>query len=88
LLNNPAAPWDKPALSTWSEDGTTLHGVAVRTEKWRYAEYGPNGSNGAMLFDEKADPLEMTNLAEKPENKAVCANLSRLTRQFAATLGT
>jgi arylsulfatase A-like enzyme len=88
LLHNPQAPWDKPALSTWSEDGTTLHGVAVRTEKWRYAEYGPNGANGAMLFDEKADPLEMTNLADKPENKALCANLSTLTRQFAATLGT
>jgi arylsulfatase A-like enzyme len=88
LLQNPAAAWDKPALSTWSEDGVTLHGVAVRTEQWRYAEYGKDGVNGAMLFDPKADPLEMTNLANDDAHKPVCADLSALTRQFAATLGT
>ena len=37
LLENPAAPWDKPAYSVWSEDGKTLSGVAVRDERWRYA---------------------------------------------------
>jgi arylsulfatase A-like enzyme len=40
LLRDPSAPWDRPAFSVWSEDGQTLHGVAVRTETWRYAEYG------------------------------------------------
>jgi arylsulfatase A-like enzyme len=88
LLHNPQAAWDNPAFSTWSEDGATLHGVAVRNEQWRYAEFGKDGVNGAMLFDEKADPLEMTNLADKPEHKALCAELSALTRKFAATLGT
>jgi iduronate 2-sulfatase len=87
LLNKPEAPWDRPAYSVWSEDGTTLHGVAVRTEKWRYAEYGPDGKNGAMLFDEKADPLEMKNLAEDPKYAPVCAELSALTRKYAANLG-
>jgi iduronate 2-sulfatase len=88
LLKDPNAAWDKPALSTWSEDGSTLHGVAVRTEQWRYAEYGANGTNGAMLFDEKADPLEMTNLADKPEHKDLCAQLATQTREWAASLGT
>ena len=37
LLKNPTAKWDKPAYSIWSEDGQTAHGVAVRTEQWRYA---------------------------------------------------
>ncbi len=87
LLDNPAAPWDRPAYSVWSEDGRTLHGVAVRTEKWRYAEFGPDGKNGAMLFDPVADPLELRNLAENPEHRAVCAELSALTRQYAASLG-
>ena len=32
LLHNPAAAWDRPAYSVWSEDGRTLHGVAVRNE--------------------------------------------------------
>jgi arylsulfatase A-like enzyme len=86
LLEKPDRPWKPPAYSVWSEDGTTLHGVAVRTEEYRYAEFGPNGENGAMLFDSKADPLEMKNLAEDPKFAPVCAELSALTRKYAATL--
>jgi arylsulfatase A-like enzyme len=71
----------------WSEDGASLHGVAVRTEKWRYAEYGPEGKNGAMLLDPKADPLELKNLAADPQYAKVCADLSAMTRQYAAALG-
>ncbi len=87
LLKKPSAKWDKPAYSVWSEDGKTLHGVAVRTEQWRYAEFGPDGANGAMLFDAKKDPFEMTNLANDAKFESVCAKLSALTRQYAATLG-
>ena len=87
LLHDPAAPWDRPAYSVWSEDGTTLHGVAVRTEKWRYVEFGPEGKNGAMLFDPRADPLEMKNLADDPRYAAERAELSVLTRRHAANLG-
>ena len=87
LLANPTAEWDKPAFSIWSEDGRTIHGTAVRTEKYRYAEYGPNGVNGAMLLDSLADPLEMTNLAEDPKYASLCNELSARTREYAATLG-
>jgi iduronate 2-sulfatase len=87
LLNNPQAKWDRPAYSVWSEDGASLHGVAVRTETWRYAEFGPEGKNGAMLFDPKTDPLEMKNLADGPQHAKVCAQLSSLTRSYAANLG-
>jgi arylsulfatase A-like enzyme len=86
LLANPQATWENPAYSVWSEDGKTLHGTAVRTEQWRYAEYGPNGENGAMLLDPKNDPLEMKNLANDPQYKSTCAELSALTRKYAATL--
>ncbi len=86
LLNNPQAAWNRPAYSVWSEDGATLHGVAVRTEKWRYAEFGPAGKNDAMLFDPHADPLEMKNLAADPAQKSVCDELSALTRKYAASL--
>jgi arylsulfatase A-like enzyme len=87
LLTDPQATWKRPAFSVWSEDGKTLHGVAVRTEKWRYAEFGSDGKNGAMLFDSKDDPLEMKNLANDPKYAAVCAELSGLTRDYAANLG-
>jgi arylsulfatase A-like enzyme len=87
LLSNPKASWDRPAYSVWSEDGKTLHGTAVRTEKWRYAEYGMDGKNGAMLLDPNGDPLELKNLANDPQHAKVCAELSALTRQYAANLG-
>jgi iduronate 2-sulfatase len=86
LLKKPAAKWDKPAFSIWSEDGRTIHGTAVRTEKFRYAEFGENGKNGAMLFDPHADPLEMKNLANDEQYKPAVAELSALTRQYAAAL--
>jgi iduronate 2-sulfatase len=86
LLKKPSAKREKPAHSVWSEDGKTLHGVAVRTESWRYAEFGPEGKNGAILFDPKTDPLEMKNLANDPKHAKVCAELSALTRNYAASL--
>ena len=87
LLKNPSADWDKPAYSIWSEDGKTIHGTAVRTEKWRYAEYGKDGINGAMLIDSKADPFEIKNLANDPQYAPVCQQLSALARKYAASLG-
>ena len=86
LLKSPTAKWDKPACSIWSEDGKTIHGTAVRTEKWRYAEYGKDGANGAMLLDPHSDPLEIKNLAEDDKYNSVVAELSELTRKYAATL--
>jgi arylsulfatase A-like enzyme len=59
----------------------------VRSEKWRYAEYGPNGEKGAMLFDPHADPFEMKNLADDPGYARVRAELSPLARKYAANLG-
>lgn len=85
LLRDPDAGWNRPAYSIWSETGRAIHGVAVRTEKWRYVEYGPEGANGAMLFDPIADPLEMTNLAYDPAHASVCAELSALARKYASS---
>jgi arylsulfatase A-like enzyme len=84
LLENPASAWDKPAFSIWSEDGKTIHGTAVRTERWRYAEYGKDGANGAMLLDPHNDPFELKNLANDEKYKSVCAELSGLAGRYAA----
>jgi arylsulfatase A-like enzyme len=85
LLRDPDAEWNRPAYSIWSETGRAIHGVAVRSEKWRYVEYGPDGANGAMLFDAIADPLEMTNLAYDPAHASVCAELAALARKYASS---
>ncbi len=39
-----------------------------------------------MLFDPKTDPLEMKNLADDPKYAAVKAELSALTRKYAAKM--
>ena len=78
LLHDPSAAWEHPAFSIWSEDGKTVHGTAVRTKQWRYAEYGPKAVNGAMLFDVHADPMELTNLADEPKHAQTRAQLSKL----------
>ncbi len=88
LLHKPDAQWNRPAFSIWSEDWKTIQGVAVRTEEFRYAEYGPDGASGAMLLDSRADPLEMKNLANDPKYAQRCAELSKLTRAYASVLGT
>jgi len=83
LLQDPRGPnWDQPAYSIWSEDGKTIHGTAIRTEQWRYAEYGPNAANGALLFDVHADPMELHNLADSPQHAATRAQLSKLVNAY------
>ena len=83
LLQDPRGPnWDQPAYSIWSEDGKTIHGTAIRTEQWRYAEYGPNAANGALLFDVHADPMELHNLADDPKHAATRAELSKLVNAY------
>jgi len=82
LLNNPRANWSQPAFSIWSEDGATVHGTAVRTEQWRYAEFGKDAINGAMLFDVHADPMELTNLADNPKYEQARAPLAKLIADY------
>jgi iduronate 2-sulfatase len=83
LLKTPKAEWNHPAFTVWSEDGKTYHGVVVRTERWRYAEFGPGGASGAMLFDQQADPHELKNLADDPKFAEVRKELSGLVRAYA-----
>jgi len=84
LLKKPDAKWNHPAFTVWSEDGRTMHGAAIRTERWRYAEFGLNASNGAMLFDEEADPRELKNLADDPKLAKIRAGMSKQLQRYAA----
>ncbi|MBB5066595.1 sulfatase [Granulicella mallensis] len=82
LLHRPQSTWKRPAFSLWSEDGKTIHGVAVRQDHWRYVEFGADGKNGSMLFNEQSDPLEMHNLAEDSGHTGIRDELSKLTAAY------
>jgi arylsulfatase A-like enzyme len=69
LLSDPAAPWDRPALTTFGQNNH-----AVRSERWRYIRYADGGEE---LYDHDADPYEWTNLAAKPEHAAVKSGLAK-----------
>jgi len=79
LLDNPAAGWDHPAYTVWSEDGHTLTGTGVRIERWRYAEY-VNG--GPILLDMENDPHQLKNLAHDPQYADVAAKMSALIQKY------
>jgi arylsulfatase A-like enzyme len=81
LLADPRAAWDRPAVTVFG-NATRVAGVAVRTERYRYAEYG-GGEAGAMLFDEQADPHELKNLADDPKYASVRAELAAVAKKYA-----
>lgn len=69
LLENPAAPWEQPALTTY---GFMNHGV--RSEGWRYIRYA-NGDE--ELYNEAVDPYEWKNLANDPQYTGTKAELAK-----------
>lgn len=69
LLKNPAATWERPALTT---KGFRNH--ALRTERWRYIRYADGSEE---LYDHDADPLEQTNVASKPEFAGLKTDLQK-----------
>ena len=83
LLRDPEAAWDRPAYTVFG-NAQRVVGVAVRTARFRYAEYD-GGAGGAMLFEHPADPHERTNLADDPRYAQVRAELSALARKHAAS---
>jgi len=51
-------------------------GYSLRTDRYRYTEWGEDGSEGAELYDHQSDPQEMKNLADRPEQEALVRQLS------------
>ena len=75
LLKNPASRWKHPAF-TQVQRGN-IPGHSVRTEKWRYTEWG-SGKAGTELYNEQTDPHELKNLAGDPEYKGIVIKMKAL----------
>jgi arylsulfatase A-like enzyme len=69
LLADPAAAWDRPAITTHQ-----CGNHSVRSERWRYIHYADGGEE---LYDHQEDPLEWTNLAKDAKYDSVKAELAK-----------
>lgn len=69
LLANPTAKWKQPAISTFLRNNH-----AISTDEWRYIRYADGTEE---LYNEKSDPNEWRNLANKPEFAKVKNGLAK-----------
>ncbi len=53
-------------------------GYTVRTERWRYTEWGPDGRHGVELYDHWNDPKEYVNLAQAPRARSTVRRMKEL----------
>jgi uncharacterized sulfatase len=65
VFDDPAHP-GKEAAFTQVNRGKIV-GRSVRTKRWRYTEWGPDGKSGIELYDHESDLGEYHNLADQPE---------------------
>ncbi|MDZ7639712.1 MAG: sulfatase [Bryobacterales bacterium] len=80
LVENPRAPWDRAALTTYGEGLGT-----VRDEHYRYIVY-PSGEE--ELYDHRSDPHEFDNLAGKAELAPARERLRKeIPKAWAPTMG-
>ena len=53
-------------------------GASLRSSRWRYTRWGEDALEGhEELYDHLSDPEELTNLADRPGNRATLADMRR-----------
>ena len=83
LLNDPrktvkTAAYTQTRRGLGKPQNPYFPGRTVRTERYRYTEWGIDGTKGTELYDHKNDPHEFVNLARDPRHSAVVAEMKRL----------
>ena len=78
VVEAPTRTWKTAAFSQLSRG--SVQGVSIRTERYRYTEWGQEGVNGVELYDYDADPDETVNIASLPENAELVVGLSEQLR--------
>lgn len=79
LLKDPTRRWDHAAYTVVEREN--LLGRSVRDERYRYTEWGENGSEGAELYDYETDPNEFNNLVKDAKQNAVVKRMKGLLDQ-------
>jgi uncharacterized sulfatase len=76
LLDNPASPWDRPAVTQVRRGNKErwVMGSSIRTERRRYTMWD-EGREGEELYDYANDPRELKNLAADSGAAALKARL-------------
>ena len=87
ILGNPLRSVRNSALTTFDTNDRVNRrrplrpraiGYTVRTDRWRYTEWGPDGKQGAELYDHWNDPKEYVNLALAPGEQKTVARMKQL----------
>jgi iduronate 2-sulfatase len=76
LLDDPALPWKKSAISEYPKGGK--QDTALRTDHYRYVEWCDKTGKLAdlELYDHQTDLPENQNIADRPENAALLESLT------------
>jgi iduronate 2-sulfatase len=80
LLDDPKAPWDRPAITQVQRN---KQGYSLRTERYRFTQWGPGQRE---LYDYESDPGELKNLANDPAHAALVQELAGRLQQAIPTL--
>ena len=74
VIEQPTRPWKTAAFSQLMRGNSK--GSSMRTEQYRYTEWGSSGSQGRELYDYYTDPDATVNIANLPENEKLVKDLS------------
>jgi iduronate 2-sulfatase len=89
FLDDPTVAGKKAACTQVTrgggKKGPAIMGRSIRTERWRYTEWG---KQGAELYDHEADPREHKNLADDADFAKVVQDLRKLLRENFPTADT
>jgi arylsulfatase A-like enzyme len=80
ILKDPEAELDGTAFSQFPRFGEKVHGRAIRTHRWRYVWWKEMATGEIVereLYDHETDSAETVNVASRPKNAEIVAELER-----------
>lgn len=78
VIEDPTQVVKTAAFSSLTRTGAKS--ISIRTDRYRYTEWGRTGRFGRELYDYHTDPHETVNIVDLPENAAIVKELSQRLR--------